>query len=162
VNGVVVIGVGNVLRGDDGAGLIAAERIGERVPEGVRVVLCEQEPSRLIDAWQGAWAAAIVDAVSSGAEPGALHRFDASAEPVPAQTFRSSTHAFGVGEAIELARALGRLPNRVVVYGVEGVEFQPGADLTPAVDAALRDVVEAVVEDVQRLIREEERCTNEH
>jgi hydrogenase maturation protease len=159
---VVVIGVGNTIRGDDAAGLVAVELLEGCLPEGVRVVACEQEPSRLLDAWQGAWAAILLDAVSSGGEPGTLHRFDASAEPVPAHTFRSSTHAFGVGDAIELARALGRLPDRVVVYGVEGVEFQPGAGLTPAVDAALPDVVEAVVEDVQRLIREEERCTNKH
>jgi hydrogenase maturation protease len=159
---VVVIGVGNTFGGDDAAGLAAVEQLAARLPAGVRVTACEQEPSRLLDAWQDARAAIVVDAVRSGAEPGTLHRFDASAEPVPAQTFRSSTHAFGVGEAIELARALGRLPERVVVYGVEGVEFQPGAGLTPAVDAALPDVVEAVVEDVQRLIREEERCTNKH
>jgi hydrogenase maturation protease len=160
VSGVVVIGVGNLLRGDDGAGLAAAERIEKRAPEGVRVVLCEQEPSRLIDAWQGAWAAAIVDAVSSGAEPGTLHRFDASAEPVPAQAFRSSTHAFGIGEAIELARALGRLPERVVVHGVEGAEFRSGEGLTPAVEGALGEVVDAVLADVENLLREEERCTS--
>jgi hydrogenase maturation protease len=160
VSGVVVIGVGNLLRGDDGAGLVAAERIEKRAPEGVRVVLCEQEPSRLIDAWQGAWAAAIIDVVSSGAEPGTLHRFDATAEPLPAHAFRSSTHAFGIGEAIELARALGRLPERVVVHGVEGAEFRSGEGLTPAVEGALGNVFEAVLADVEDLLREEERCTS--
>jgi hydrogenase maturation protease len=158
---IVVIGVGNTLRGDDAAGLAAVERVEARLPEAVRVVACEQEPSRLLDAWEDAWAAIVVDAVSSGAEPGTLHCFDASVEPVPAQAFRSSTHAFGVGEAIELARALGRLPDRVVVYGVEAAGFEPGADLSPAVDAAVGDVVDAVLDDVLGLIGEEERCTNE-
>jgi hydrogenase maturation protease len=114
----------------------------------------------LLDLFRDARAAIVVDAISSGSEPGTLHRFDASAEPVPAQAFRSSTHAFGVGEAIELARALGRLPERVVVYGIEGCEFGPGAGLTPAVDAALPDVVDAVVRDVVNLNQEEEQCTN--
>ena len=45
----------------------------------------------------------------------------------PPASFRSSTHAFGVGDAVELARALGRLPRRVVVYGVEGADFAAGA-----------------------------------
>jgi hydrogenase maturation protease len=153
---VVVIGVGNTFGGDDAAGLAAVEQLAARLPAGVRVTACEQEPSRLVDTWQGASAAVVVDAVSSGAEPGTVHRFDASTEPVPARAFRSSTHAFGVGEAIELSRALGRLPERVLVYGIEAAEFQPGAGLSRAVDAALGDVVDAVVDDVLTLVREEE------
>ena len=80
-------------------------------PGGVDVVDCEQEPSRLIDAWEGADGALVVDAVASGAA--ARHACTASTratEPIPARVLRSSTHAFGLGDAIELARALGRLP----------------------------------------------------
>jgi hydrogenase maturation protease len=157
----VVIGVGNAFRGDDGVGLAVLQRLRSRVPAGVGVVTCEQEPSRLIEAWAGARAALVVDAVSSGAEAGTLHRFDASSEPVPAGVFRSSTHAFGVGEAIELARALGKLPRHVVVYGVEGAEFAASDTLSPAVSAAIERVVDEVVEDVERLTRKEEPCTSE-
>jgi len=132
----------------------------ELVGAGASVVRCEQEPSRLIDAWQGASAAVVVDAVASGAEPGTVHRFDASAEPLPARVFRSSTHAFGIGEAIELARALGKLPGYVVVYGVEGAAFAAGEGLTGPVASAVGAVVEAVVADVERLAREEEPCTS--
>ena len=159
---VVVIGVGNPYRGDDAAGLVAVERLQSRVPDGVSVLACEQEPTRIIDAWTGARAALIVDAVQSGAEPGTLHRVDASREPVPAHVFRSSTHAFGVGEAIELARALGRLPERIVVYGVEGATVAAGVGLTPQVETAVDGVVEALLGDLERLVREEELCTSEH
>jgi hydrogenase maturation protease len=155
-----VIGVGNPYRGDDAAGLAAAARLEALVPGGVAVLPCEQEPTRIIDAWRGSAGAVVVDAVASGAEPGTLHRIDASREPVPARVFRSSTHAFGVGEAIELARALGRLPERLVVYGVEGATFSAGVGLTPAVDEAVDEVVEAVLGDVDRLLREEDPCTN--
>ena len=158
----MVIGVGNPYRGDDAAGLAAAERLQSRVPDGVSVLPCEQEPTRIIDAWKDAGAAVIVDAVVSGADPGTLHRVDASREPVPAHVFRSSTHAFSLGEAIELARALGRLPERIVVYGVEGATFAAGVGLTPQVETAVDGVVEAVLGDLERLVREEELCTNEH
>ena len=159
---VVVIGVGNPYRGDDAAGLVAVERIRSRVPAWVSVLPCEQEPSRIIDAWKGARAALVVDAVTSGAEPGTLHRIDASRESVPAHVFRSSTHAFGVGEAIELARALGRLPESIVVYGVEGATFAAGLGLTPRVETAVDDVVEALLGDLERVVEEEELCTTEH
>jgi hydrogenase maturation protease len=153
--GYVVIGVGNPLRGDDGVGLAVAAALEERVPPGVSVIPCEQEPSRMLDAWDGAQGAIVIDAAASGDEPGRIRRFDASETPVPAGVFRSSTHAFGVGDAIELARALGRLPRRVLVYGVEGGRFEAGAPLTAHVDEAVESVAAAVLSDLERLTREE-------
>jgi len=147
----VVIGVGNAMRGDDGVGLLVAAALEKRVPPGVSVVPCEQEPSRLIDAWAGAKTAIVVDAAASGAAPGTVNRFDASETPIPAGVFRSSTHAFGVGDAIELARVLGRLPGRVLVYGVEGAAFAPGEPLTPPVEAAVEQVAAAVLSDLEHL-----------
>jgi hydrogenase maturation protease len=132
-----VIGLGNAVRGDDAAGLIAARRLGGLEHEG--------DPLALLDLWEGAELVVVIDAVSSGADPGTLHRFDAVAGPLPARLRSStSTHAVGLGEAIELARALGRLPARLVVYGIEGERFATGTALTPAVTAA----VEAVVREV--------------
>jgi hydrogenase maturation protease len=134
---VVVIGVGNALRGDDAAGLAVAEQIRASAPEGVSVRVCEEEPSRLIDAFGDVEIAFLVDAVSTGATPGTVHRFDASDAPVPSLELRSSTHALGIGEALELARALGRLPQRTVVYGVEGTDFIARDGMTPAVTAGV-------------------------
>ena len=144
----IVVAIGNAFRSDDGAGLAVAGRLRGRMPAGVELVECVQEPSRLIDACEGASVAVIVDAVASGAVPGTLHRFDASTDPVPARLFRSSTHAFGVGEAIELARALGRLPARVIVYGIEGEAFGAGEGLTTPVAAAVERAADAVLTDV--------------
>jgi len=144
----VLLGVGNAYRSDDGVGLVVAERVRPHVPEGVEVTLCEQEASRVIDAFEGADSAVIVDAVASGGEPGELHRFDAAAAPVPARAFGSSTHAFGVGEAIELARALGKLPPAVVVIGVEGKVFAAGKGLSAPVEAAVEPAVEVVLREL--------------
>ena len=145
---VVLVGVGNGYRGDDGAGLAVAELVRGRAPAGVEVVTCEQEASRVIDAIEGRDAAVLVDASSSGAPAGTIHRFDASTEPVPARAFRSSTHAFGVGEAVELARALGKLPGSVVVYGLEGEDFAAGEGLSAAVAAAVEPAAEAVLKEL--------------
>ena len=152
---IVVICVGNEYRGDDGVGLAVASRLRDQVPVGVSVIPCEQEPSRLIEAWQSAESALIVDAVDSGALPGTVHRFDASDCPLPAEIRRSSTHAFGVGEAIELARALGKLPPRVLVYGVEGEDFRAVQGLTASVEAAVDRAASAVLDDVRAVGREE-------
>ena len=79
----------------------------------------------------------VVDAAASGAPPGSVRRFEAHAAPLPAHLLRSSTHAFGVAEAIELARALGRLPPILDVYAIEGSDFSAGAGLSPPVAAAV-------------------------
>ena len=87
----------------------------------------------------------LIDAVHSGAEPGTIHRVDAHAQPIAKKFFRFSTHAFGLAEAVELARALGRLPPRLIVYGVEGTTFEAGIGLSPEVAAAVQEVVERVL-----------------
>ena len=80
----------------------------------------------------------LVDAVRSGAAPGTSTASTVADRPLPAGLRSStSTHAVGIGEAIELARALGRLPRRLVVYGVEGRRFDAGAALSPDVAAAV-------------------------
>jgi len=104
----------------------------------------EGEPTALVDTWSGADAIWLVDAVSSGAPPGTVHRLDASASALPAMLFRGSTHHVGLGEAVELARALGRLPARVVFYGIEGASFEAGDELTPEVASAVAAVAESV------------------
>jgi hydrogenase maturation protease len=114
----------------------------------VEVTVCEEEPTRLIDAFGGADVAVVVDAVSTGARPGTLHRFDASDAPVPSRELRSSTHALGIGEALELARALGRLPRRTIVFGVEGSDFLARDGLTAPVAEAVGRASAAVVEEV--------------
>jgi hydrogenase maturation protease len=144
----VVIGVGNAFRGDDAVGLAVAERARRAVADDVEVLECEQEPTRLVDAWAGAEVAIVVDACAGVDAPGTVHRYDAGDGPLPARVFRSSTHAFGVGDAVELARALGRLPARLVVYGVEGSDFAAGAGLSAGVASALDGVVAAIVRDL--------------
>jgi hydrogenase maturation protease len=124
--GVVVIGVGNRDRGDDAAGRRVAAALRESVPEGVYVLESDGDPATIMDAWEGAARAVVVDAMVSGAAPGTVRRFDATEDPLPVSVHLASTHGMGAAEAIELARQLGRLPERLLVYGIEGASFHAG------------------------------------
>ena len=140
----LVIGVGNRYRSDDGAGLEVARRL--QGSDAFDVRESEGEPVALLDVWDGAPAAILVDAVSSGATPGTIHRIDASDQPLPAEIGGApSTHAVGLGEAIELGRALGRLPRKLIVYGIEGERFNAGEELSPRVAAAIESLTEQVL-----------------
>jgi hydrogenase maturation protease len=143
-----VVGVGNPWRGDDAAGLVAARTLRKLLPDGVEVLEREGEPASLIDAWEGADAVWVVDAVRSGAAPGTVHRLDATERPLPAELFGASTHHLGLADGVELARVLGRLPRRLVVFGIEGASFAAGEAPTPAVSAAAGRAARAIRDEV--------------
>jgi hydrogenase maturation protease len=145
----VVIGVGNEFRGDDGAGTVVARLLRKQLPAEILIIEESGEGTSLMDAWRGATSVILVDAVQSGAAPGTIHRFDVSAGPVPKGLLPCSTHAFGVAEAIELARALHELPPQVIVYGVEGGDFSNVDGLAGAVQRAAVEVVKRIVEELQ-------------
>jgi hydrogenase maturation protease len=136
-----LIGVGNRFRQDDAAGLEVAARLRRTHPPGIRILEEEGEPASLIQGFELMQEVLIIDAVSTGGTPGELHRFDATHEPLPAETFRSSTHVLGVPDAVELARELDRLPRRIAVYGIEGESFEAGEGLSPRVEAAVSVLV---------------------
>jgi len=128
----LVVGVGNPWRGDDAAGLVVADRVRAQA-QGVLVETLEGDASALVHLWAGHDEVALVDAASSGAPPGTLHELRHGDATLQAAALRSSTHAFGVADAVGLAAALGRLPARLEIYAIEGGDFSLGAPLSPAV-----------------------------
>lgn len=151
--GVLVIGVGNELRGDDGVGVAVARRVramAQRTRVDVRAH--QGEPTALLDLWPGYRAVVLVDAMRSGAPVGTIRRFDASRQPLPGRWGgSSSTHAVALDEALELARTLRRLPPTVIVLGVEGEAFATGHGLSPMLEAGLPALADAVLREAGAL-----------
>jgi hydrogenase maturation protease len=146
---VLVVGLGNRLRGDDASGLEAARLVGKRATD-VIVVEHEREPTDLIELWQGARLAIVLDALE-GDDPGRVHRFEAGRDTLPAHRSTSaSTHALELAEVIELARSLGRLPDRLVVLGIEGERFETGAGLSDQVERAVHKAAELALAELGR------------
>ena len=148
---ILIIGLGNDYRGDDAVGRVLARRLQAIAGDDVRVLEESGEGAALMESWKGANFVILIDAVHSGGAAGTAHRFDAATEPVPGSFFHYSTHAFSLAEAVELARALNQLPPRLIVYGIEGKNFDSRVELSPEVKAA--------AEEVFRLVKEE-LCTN--
>jgi len=148
---VCVTCVGNALRGDDAAGLEVLRLLEGTLPDGVRMLGCEGEPVALLDGWADCELAIVVDATRSGAEPGTVRRIPAHETRLPDELTRASTHVLGVREAIELARALGKLPPRTIVYGIEGSCFDTGAPLSTEVAAATEVVAAATRRELEQV-----------
>ena len=148
----VVIGVGNPYRRDDGFGPAVVSLLADRRLPGVELAGCDGEPSRLIELWTGASLAIVVDAVrTEPARPGRLHRLSAHHPAMRGVAPAASSHGVSLGEAVELARVLDRMPERLLLYAVETDQVGFGVGLTPPVaDAAVR-----VAEGIAELIRVE-------
>ena len=141
----LIIGVGNRYRRDDGVGPWVADRLRER---GLPAVEHSGEGAGLIEAWSGVARVIVVDATASGNAAGACCRLDAVVEVLPSQFFRYSSHLFGLAEAIATARTLGRLPPSLIVHGIEGADFGFGDELTPVVAEAAETVVQRIIDEL--------------
>ena len=126
-------------------GLVVARRLRQLSLGNITVIEESGEGTDLMESWKGADTVIIVDAASSGAKPGTIHRIDARAQRIPTGLLRYSTHAFSVGEAVELARAMNRLPPCMVVFGIEGERFDEGTVLSRAVQGSVDTVVDLVL-----------------
>jgi hydrogenase maturation protease len=115
----------------------------------VTVLNSDGEPSRLLDAWAGARFAIVVDAVRpGGGEPGQIHRF-ADGCPADGDSLSASTHGLGIAEAIALGQALGRLPERLVVFAVEAEDVGYGEHLSQPVTATLPELTRRVLAELK-------------
>jgi len=143
-----LIGVGNEYRRDDGVGPALVAKIAKSAPPGVTLSVVDGEPSQLLDAWDGAHLAVVVDAVlCEPSTPGLIHRTTLG-DAYPAGT-SASTHGLGVPDALGLAEALGRAPARLVVFAVEAADLGFGTGLSQPVLDAMPELVLAVLDELR-------------
>jgi hydrogenase maturation protease len=141
----LLIAIGEEFRGDDAVGPLVVRAAANRLPGGWTATEHRGDLTGLLDAWEGAAHVIVVDAVASGAPAGTLHRLDGLAQALPPDFAAASSHGVGLGGAVALGRALGRLPARLSVVGIEGVAAPMGGGLSREVEAALPVAVELVL-----------------
>jgi hydrogenase maturation protease len=137
----LIIGLGNPDRGDDAAGILVAQRLRER---GVNAVEHAGATLNLLDLWSPNDHFIIVDAVISGTALGSIHVWDPWKVTLKNSVFRSSTHEFSLGDTVELARALNRLPSRIQIYGIEARGFELGTQPCQEIVSATERLVEEI------------------
>ena len=145
---VLVIGIGNAFRSDDRAGLEVARRLQSSTNDRLKVLEVAGNPLALLDIWKGYDEVLLVDAVSSKSKPGTFQIINAVQRTIPAGMFNTSTHNMSVAEAIEMARNLDQLPEQMLVYGIEGKNFQFGEALSPQMDRVIEEVVRHILKHI--------------
>jgi hydrogenase maturation protease len=136
VGGTVVIAIGNEYRQDDGAASAVLRLLCDENAATDGFTHTDGEATRLLGLWQGRDLAVVIDAVHAHpGEPGRIHRLDLDGAALARGG--AHTHGLGLGEAVELGRVLGLLPERLVVVGIEGEHFDWGEGMSPAVADAV-------------------------
>ena len=169
---IVVVAMGSEWRGDDGVGTRVATSLAVRLAvdslADCRVVTQLADPLDLISHWAGAELAVIVDATRSGFAPGTVSLIrleepvsrpagesgieDRTAACAVGGRSPSSSHGLGIANVLRLARAVDRAPRSVVICGVEGEDFSPGSELSPAVEAAVDKAAVVVIGLVEEVL----------
>ena len=148
----LILGLGNVICGDDGLGVAAALRLARdfELPPGVRVLDGGTLGLSLLSCVSGADDLLLVDAVRADAPPGTFVRLDGDAV-APAVRERLSVHQVGVADLLDGLRLLDAYPRRLVLLGLVPATLELEYGCSPAIAARLDELVERVVEEAREL-----------
>lgn len=157
----VIIGLGQALRGDDAAGLEAV-RLWERTfpatasQPWLRIEYAESPGLTLLSLLAEADSALLVDAVQSGAPAGTIHLLREADIPAFLQG-AASAHGWGVAETLALGRQAGLLdlPAQITLLGIEATHLEVGSGLSPAVQQALPEAALTIEKFVQDWLTQE-------
>jgi hydrogenase maturation protease len=148
---VLVACVGNPDRGDDGLGAAVARKLEAMLPANANLVERRGDLLALAGGLEGFDALICVDAAAPMGSPGKVHRIDLAGVELPRELLLTSTHGFGLADAIEFARALGQAPKHIIVYAVEGCRFDAGGAISPEIAAASQEAARLIAEEIDCL-----------
>lgn len=148
----LVLGLGNLLCGDDGLGAAAVARLDRdwEAPDEALVLDGGTLGLSLLPYLEDTEDAILVDAIRDDAPTGALVRLTGE-DVAPAVLHRLSPHQVGVADLLDGARLHDRYPRRLVLLGLVPRTIDLGIDRSPEVEARIPGLVEAVVEEARRM-----------
>ena len=148
----LVLGLGNILLGDEGVGVRVIERLLERhdFPEGVRAMDGGTLGLDLLPYLEDASRLLVVDAVQARKPPGTLVRLEGEDVPVFLDVSKVSAHQEGLQDLLAVATLKGYLPEEVVFWGAQIEALGVGLELSPAVAAQVDALVEKVLAELAR------------
>jgi hydrogenase maturation protease len=149
---VLVLGLGNVVCTDDGAGIAAVHRLIREytLPEGVVALDGGTLGLSLLPLVDSADQVILIDAINAEGPPGTQVRIEGE-DVAPAVYERLSPHQIGVADLLAGASLLDRYPDRVVILGVVPESIELGLERTPDVEAAIPELVRRVVQELTEL-----------
>lgn len=148
---IIIVGIGNPFRGDDAAGWAVIDKLKETAGSAIKLVKQQGDIAELLDIFAHHKSVYLVDACSSNDLTSAWQRIDVHQQPIPPENSQTSTHGFGVSQAIALAKNLDQLPKKLILYAIPGKNYSVSSTLSPSVARSIDSVIKAILneEDIQ-------------
>lgn len=148
-----VVGVGNLIMQDDGAGVHVIQRLAEmNFPSNVEFIDAGVNSYDMVDIFCDSDILVVVDAMNAGGDPGTIYRAPLEELGLKAVNSLTSVHELHFADAVRMVNLLGQYP-QVIVYGIEPAETGLGMDLTPVVAEKVPRLVELIAQEVNSLLQ---------
>ncbi len=149
----LIVGLGNPLRGDDGIGPRVVEELLQReLPDNVEVVDGGSGGLDLLQLLENREQAVVIDAARMGRDPGQFTRFTPEEVHLSPRSF--SPHHASLVEVMTLAHALGLSLPQIIVFGVQPAKMDWGEGLSPNVENALPELIDAILQEIRDTLPE--------
>lgn len=146
---VVVLGVGNLLLGDEGVGVHLIQKLREmEINEGVELVDGGTSLLDFIPQREDVSKLIIVDAIKLGGKPGTTYKICVDDSLLKGAKGITSLHQLGVVETLAIAQKMGKLPHTVII-GIEPKEIGYGLELSPEIVREMGKMVNLILDEVR-------------
>lgn len=152
---IIIVGIGNPYRGDDAAGWAVIDGLRETIGSVIKLVKQRGDMADLIDIFALHKNVYLVDACCGSGCAGEWQRIDVHKQPILEEIPQTSTHGFSVSQAVSLARNLDQLPNKLILYAINGDHYSISEGLSPSVAKGVDRVIKAILneEDIQSCMK---------
>lgn len=140
----LVIGIGNPYRSDDGIGAYVIDQFQDYEYDDIEFIKMNPDGYQLLEIWENRECVILIDAAKSGKAIGTIIHFDALKESVPRNISPVSSHSINLAETITLAQTLNQLPGQLLVYAIEAANMNYGTQLTAKVKESGKQVVREI------------------
>lgn len=148
MNKIIVIGVGNPFRGDDGVGWAIIDALEGKVSKNVDLRKIRGELGDFLEYFENYPAVYLIDACVGDSPVGSWQRIDALRDPLGLERTQTSTHGFGISQAVSMAKALNQLPSKLIIYGINGDRYNLSNELSPPVEKAIEEVIPELLKEL--------------
>ena len=142
---ILVIGIGNPFRGDDGAGWAVIDALEGKVHTGVKLSKLRGDIAELMDVFANHSTIYLVDACRTDTLPGSWQRIDAKSQFILLDNTQTSTHGLSISQAIALAKILNQLPPKLIIYAITGAHYNVSATLSAPVAQSISIVAQNIL-----------------
>ncbi|MCK5568580.1 MAG: hydrogenase maturation protease [Spirochaetes bacterium] len=146
-----MVGVGNILMGDEGVGIEVVNILEKKSYTGdIELIDAGTSFFNIVSDLRSFEKVIIIDAVNGGREAGTVYRFKPGDIEEAGSPVTISLHDFGVLESIKLERVLGKFPDEVVFFGIEPYKIELSMELSPQIKEKMNYIIAKVLDELKK------------